>query len=310
MYLINGFEGTEEKVLIEYIIATVLAFAFFVIFLIALFIIRRSWADFVSILITGKTRNELQIERGKNTSANAYQQNSKSKDLEKKNDGLQQPLDVAQDTTVSQESNTPNIQTRPAERTGHSKNDEDIENTTIAVGNVRNGNLNAEKIPVSYSAAKVRHIPTVIGDDRPTVLQAFIIHSVSGIMISSMSFSKENNIDPDIMAGMLTALREFIADTVSTDQKSKQKAPAAGLTAIKYSMRHIVIEKGINIFIAVVMKGKDDTGVRRAIRQALIEIRGLYPWLWVEWDGDISKFKGMDKIIRHHLKQYIMDYKE
>lgn len=81
--------------------------------------------------------------------------------------------------------------------------------------------------------------------NQTSVEQIFVIEKGSGLIISSVS--KQESIDEDMIAGMLTAIKSFVEDAFKRDQQS--------LELIQYELFEIHIQNFTSYYFAVVIFG-------------------------------------------------------
>jgi hypothetical protein len=92
----------------------------------------------------------------------------------------------------------------------------------------------------------------------------------------------EEEMDSDIMAGMLTAIQNFI--------KEGLKKKTGTLNIVKYGDLWILIEKYADLIMALVIEGKEKEELREAMRDVLISIWDTNRNDLVTWDGNREKF--------------------
>jgi hypothetical protein len=79
--------------------------------------------------------------------------------------------------------------------------------------------------------------------NQTSVEQIFVIEKGSGLIISSVS--KQESIDEDMIAGMLTAIKSFVEDAFKRDLQS--------LELIQYELFEIHIQNFTSYYFAVVI---------------------------------------------------------
>ncbi|MBN1363278.1 MAG: hypothetical protein JW976_00585 [Syntrophaceae bacterium] len=110
----------------------------------------------------------------------------------------------------------------------------------------------------------------VIAEEMPFVIkQVFLIAKNSGLLISHVSRNKNGPSDPNIVAGMLTAIRSFMQDAFSPDK-------AGELYEIEYSDQTIHIESGRYTYLAVVYKGIAPANLSDQLKHIQDKIRNRY----------------------------------
>ena len=98
--------------------------------------------------------------------------------------------------------------------------------------------------------------------NEPKVEQVFVIEKGSGIIISSSS--KQESIDEDMIAGMLTAIKSFVEDAFKKDEQS--------LESIQYELFEIHIQNFTTYYFAVVISGGFNTTFKNKIENKLFDI--------------------------------------
>jgi hypothetical protein len=91
--------------------------------------------------------------------------------------------------------------------------------------------------------------------------QVFVIEKGSGLLISSTS--REESIDQDMIAGMLTAIKSFVEDAFAKKDQS--------LELIQYELYNIHIQNFSSYYIAVVVSGIFDTHFKSVLENKLFD---------------------------------------
>jgi hypothetical protein len=95
-----------------------------------------------------------------------------------------------------------------------------------------------------------------------TIEQIFLIEKGSGLIISSVS--KQESIDEDMIAGMLTAIKSFVEDAIKKDQQS--------LELIQYELFEIYIQNFTTYYFALVISGGLDTSFKNKLENDLFDL--------------------------------------
>ncbi len=115
----------------------------------------------------------------------------------------------------------------------------------------------------------------------PLVLSAYLIDS-SGLVITKAE-RLETNLDPDIFAGMLTAIEAFVKDSLKimgTDEN-------ASLNALSYGDYNILIQSLDNLSLATVIRGEPSEFLIDDMNRILSELQGKFS----DWHGDVDAAK-------------------
>jgi len=97
------------------------------------------------------------------------------------------------------------------------------------------------------------------------VEQVFLVDKTTGLPIIHRVADLVPSQDPDLVAGMLSAIQDFVRDSFETTAQE-------GLSDIKVSDLNVLIESGRNVYIAAVVRGTPPYALREVLREALLAI--------------------------------------
>lgn len=115
-----------------------------------------------------------------------------------------------------------------------------------------------------------------------TVQAAFLIHKTSGLMIAEMQRSDEHQLESDMIAGMLTAIRSFANDCIA------QSGQTSELNAIDYGSSKIVLEVAGYCYLAIVIQGEPSKPFLLQVRKAFGSIVQQNGAAIEQFDGDYA----------------------
>jgi outer membrane protein OmpA-like peptidoglycan-associated protein len=102
----------------------------------------------------------------------------------------------------------------------------------------------------------------ILKESRPFQVQAlFLIHKTSGLVIAESQ--SDQQLEGDMMAGMLTAIRSFANDCMT------QSNQLADLNILDYGASKVLLEVTGSSYLAVVMRGEIDPNFVRQMRQMM-----------------------------------------
>ncbi len=96
---------------------------------------------------------------------------------------------------------------------------------------------------------------------RPEVEEVFVIQQDSGLLIGS--YSRNNILDQDMIAGMLTAIKSFVRDAFSVGNQE--------LETIEYENYKVIINNLKSFYVALVITGFMDMDFEEELDDILIE---------------------------------------
>ncbi|MEG4492819.1 OmpA family protein [Microcoleus sp. D3_18_C4] len=113
-----------------------------------------------------------------------------------------------------------------------------------------------------------------------TIQAAFLIHKASGLIISEVQNSETYQLESEMVAGMLTAIRSFVNECIV------QPGEVSELNQIEYGDSKIMLEVAGYCYMAVVIKGEPPHSFINKIRQTVTNIILNYAQVIHEFNGD------------------------
>ncbi|NET78518.1 OmpA family protein [Okeania sp. SIO1F9] len=99
-----------------------------------------------------------------------------------------------------------------------------------------------------------------------TVQAVFLIHKESGLVISEVQHSRQDRLESEMLAGMLTAIRSFVNDCIA------QSGDFSELNEIEYGDSKIILEVAGYCYLAVVIRGQTNKSFIKELRKILSKI--------------------------------------
>lgn len=113
------------------------------------------------------------------------------------------------------------------------------------------------------------------------VQAVYLIHKLSGLLIEEFHPLLDRQVESsDLLAGMLTAIRSFIADCIAESNRVSE------VNEIEYGDSKIILEVAGYCYLAVVVKGQPSQAFLNFIRESLGKIVLKYGKAIEEFDGD------------------------
>jgi hypothetical protein len=141
---------------------------------------------------------------------------------------------------------------------------------------------------------------------RYTIEEVFLVDN-AGVLLVHMSRGESKAIDAKLVSGMLTAVQEFVKDSFmganGADETEDIVSDEGTLGKLEYGDFQIVMERGNYTFLSAVISGYDNKRLRNRMRDVVEEFEEKYKDTLADWDGDMSKFDGAEKIVGTLLKQ-------
>ncbi len=113
-----------------------------------------------------------------------------------------------------------------------------------------------------------------------TVQAAFLIHKASGLVISEVQNSESYQLESEMVAGMLTAIRSFVNECIV------QPGQISELNQIEYGDSKIMLEVAGYCYMAVVIKGEPPQSFTHKLRQTVSKLILNYAKFIHDFNGD------------------------
>ncbi|WP_445627168.1 OmpA family protein [Nostoc sp. DSM 114167] len=121
----------------------------------------------------------------------------------------------------------------------------------------------------------------ILKEALPFTIQAiFLIHKTSGLVISDIQHSHVEQLEAEMVAGMLTAIRSFANDCIN------QSGSITELDAIEYGTSKIILEVAGYCYLAIVVRGEPSKNFLWKMRQTFSRIIKKYGNIIEKFDGD------------------------
>lgn len=117
------------------------------------------------------------------------------------------------------------------------------------------------------------------------VEQVFLVHRRSGLLLQHVGIAEEGVQDADMVASMLSAIKSFVYDSVSTAKNDVLESFQIGELTVD-------IEQGPEAFLAAVVRGHSPRRLRRVFLDALENIHLECARELEEFRGDTTPFVG------------------
>lgn len=123
-----------------------------------------------------------------------------------------------------------------------------------------------------------------------TMVDEVFVMTPSGMLLKHYTRRLRPDQDEDILAGMLTAVQNFVRDSFDT---------AGGrLSEIRFENYDIIISYTDNLVLAAVLTAKNPEKLREKLKVAACEIEKAYGTKLKDWKGDMSELKLIDSVMK------------
>jgi len=127
------------------------------------------------------------------------------------------------------------------------------------------------------------------------VEQVFLIHKDTGLVLQHVGAKTVVSQDPDLVSGMLTAIKDFVQDSFG-GQKDEV------LDTLRVGDRSVWIEHGSHAILAAVVRGNPPVDLQITLRDALAEIHFKQSEVMEKFEGDVTPFEEIRYILDDCLK--------
>ncbi len=131
---------------------------------------------------------------------------------------------------------------------------------------------------VPYAQVVIRHALVY------RVEQVFLIHRDTGLLLEQANLPGVALPDADLVSGMLTAIRDFVADSFQQERES------GGLRAFSVGELSVIVEPGPDAMLAAVVRGQAPPDYSRRLVEAIESVHAQYGSALREFTGDTAPF--------------------
>lgn len=114
------------------------------------------------------------------------------------------------------------------------------------------------------------------------VEQVFLIHPETGLLLAHAWVPDLRASDPDLISGMLTAIRDFVADSFS------REGDAGGLRRFSVGELTVMVEQGPRAVLAAVVRGQAPDSLLERLQDTLETIHLQFSGALADFDGDAA----------------------
>ena len=130
------------------------------------------------------------------------------------------------------------------------------------------------------------------------VEQVFLIHDETGLLLAHVSVPDLQQQDPDLVSGMLTAIRDIARDSLDAGAD-------AGLRKSLIGERTVLVEAGPHARLAVVVRGQPPDDLTDRLQGILELIHLQYGRALQQFDGDASAFEPTKPLLEGCLETVV-----
>jgi len=132
---------------------------------------------------------------------------------------------------------------------------------------------------------------------RPFVVNDMMLIHNDGFLINRLAHHAEGEIDQDVMSGMLTAVLNFVEDSMGTSADS--------LKTFGFKEYQVLVSRGQKVFAAVVFQGDLPDDIDKPMKEFTDTVERVYKKKLANWTGDIeTDFAGVEVLIQGFVKEH------
>jgi outer membrane protein OmpA-like peptidoglycan-associated protein len=149
--------------------------------------------------------------------------------------------------------------------------------------------LEAWRTGVPYGQIVLRHALIY------RVEQVFLIHRETGLLLAHAVAPDLAASDADLISGMLTAIRDFVADSFSSERE------AGGLRRFSVGELTVMVEQGPQALIAAVVRGEAPDSLLVELQETLETIHLQFAGALEGFDGETAPFESARPLLEECL---------
>jgi OOP family OmpA-OmpF porin len=127
------------------------------------------------------------------------------------------------------------------------------------------------------------------------VEQVFLIHAETGLLLAHVAAPDLPTSDGDLIAGMLTAIRDFVADSFAPERE------VGGLRRFSVGELTVMVEQGPQAVVAAVVRGQAPDTLLARLQDTLEQIHLEYSAPLTAFEGDTTPFEPARPLLQECL---------
>ena len=127
----------------------------------------------------------------------------------------------------------------------------------------------------------------------PTIVDEVFLMTPTGLLLKHYTRRLRPDKDEDILAGMLTAVQNFIRDSF--------EEAGGRLNEIRFENYDILISHGKNVVLAAIISTKKPEKLRNQMKNATDDLEKQFGEKISHWDGDRAGLKDVDLLMKKFL---------
>ena len=136
------------------------------------------------------------------------------------------------------------------------------------------------------------------------VEQVFLVHAETGLLLSHAWAADLPPSDPDLISGMLTAIRDFVADSFARD------GDAGGLRRFSVGELTVMVEQGPQAILAAVIRGQAPDTLLAKLQDTLERVHLEFAEPLAAFDGDTAPFESARPLLEECLATVVSTRRE
>ncbi len=132
---------------------------------------------------------------------------------------------------------------------------------------------------------------------KPFVVKDMMLVHEDGFLINRHVDTGDGELDKDIFTGMLTAVLNFVEDSMSSTQEH--------LKFFGFEHYRVMVTRGEKVYAAIVFEGDRPKGIENHLAEFLAKVEKIYRKSLENWTGDIEvDFAGVELLIKGFVDEH------
>ena len=122
----------------------------------------------------------------------------------------------------------------------------------------------------------------------------------SGLLVQHYSLERESGLNEDVLAGMLTAVKSFISDSLSLLDKSADRD--SEINRIDFGKYSVLMYSGKTLSLVGITSHEEKERIMDQLKKCLAILEDRYGHIIKDWDGDTSKVEDIKPCIEQMVR--------
>ncbi|MDP6156903.1 MAG: hypothetical protein QGH39_01675 [Candidatus Thermoplasmatota archaeon] len=186
------------------------------------------------------------------------------------------------------------------QRTAAAKQRDDFDFSNIHLPTEKELDHTADEASEEILALPAPKLIEVKKEQQKVQIDELFLITPSGLLVQHYSLERESGLNEDVLAGMLTAVKSFISDSLSLLDKSADRD--SEINRIDFGKYSVLMYSGKTLSLVGITSHEEKERIMDQLKKCLAILEDRYGHIIKDWDGDTSKVEDIKPCIEQMVR--------